>query len=110
MNSAGDSNKKYPMKEGLLLSCLQLLCNLGVDALSKLFHAHGSLLATTLLTHRNEALGTLLLTYDDHVRHTLQLVVTNLAANLLVTVIYQSTNTLLVEVLAYLLSIVVELL
>ena len=38
MNSAGDSNKKYPMKEGLLLSCLQLLCNLGVDALSKLFH------------------------------------------------------------------------
>ena len=59
MNSAGDSNKKYPMKEGLLLSSLQLLCNLGVDALSKLFHAHGSLLATTLLTHRNEALGTL---------------------------------------------------
>ena len=96
MNSAGDSNKKYPMKEGLLLSSLQLLCNLGVDALSKLFHAHGSLLATTLLTHRNEALGTLLLTDDDHVRHTLQLVVTNLAANLLVTVIYQSTNTLLV--------------
>ena len=70
MNSAGDSNKKYPMKEGLLLSSLQLLCNLGVDALSKLFHAHGSLLATTLLTHGNEALSTLLLTYDNHVRHT----------------------------------------
>ena len=60
MKSVGDS--KY-QSAGLLLSCLQLLCNLGVDALSKLFHAHGSLLATTLLTHGNEALGTLLLTY-----------------------------------------------
>ena len=98
------------MKEGLLFCCLQLLCNLGIDALSKLFHAHGSLLATTLLTHGNEALGTLLLTYDDHVRYSLQLVVANLAANLLVTIIYQGTYTLLVEVLTNLLSIIVELL
>ena len=87
-----------------------MLCNLGIDALSELFHAHGSLFATTLLTHRYQALGTLLLTNDDHVRNTLQLVVTNLAANLLVTVINQSTYTLLVKILTYLLSIVVELL
>ena len=46
----------------LILSKLQLLCNLVADALCKLFLSHGSLLATTLLTHRNEALGTLLLT------------------------------------------------
>ena len=32
----------------LLFSGLQLLCNLGIDALSELFHAHGSLFATTL--------------------------------------------------------------
>lgn len=74
----------------LLFSGLQLLCNLGIDALSELFHAHGSLFATTLLTHRYQALGTLLLTNDNHVRNTLQLVVTNLAANLLVTVINES--------------------
>ena len=98
------------MKEGLFLSCLQLLCNLGIDALSELFHAHGSLFATTLLTHRYQALGTLLLTNDNHVRNTLQLVVANLAANLLVTVFIQGTNSLVVELLTYLLSIVVELL
>ena len=107
MKSVGDS--KY-QSAGLLLCCLQLLCYLSIDALSKLFHAHGSLLTTTLFTHRNETLGTFLFTYNNHVRNTLQLVITNLATNLLVTIINQSTNTLLVKILAYLLSIVVELL
>ena len=97
MNSAGDSNKKYPMKEGLLLSCLQLLCNLGVDALSKLFHAHGSLLATTLLTHRDKTLGSLFLANYNHVRNTLELVVANLAADLLVAVVDECTYASLVE-------------
>ena len=68
------------------------------------------MLATTLLTHRDESFCLLLLTHDDHIWNALQLVITNLAANLLVAVVERCTHALLLKVGSDLLSIVVVLL
>ena len=94
----------------LSVDLFELLSNLVLDALCKLSHWHGSLLATTLLTHAHELVGSLFLAYDDHVRHTFELVVADFTADLLVAVVDVSAHVLRIEVALDLLGVVVLLL
>lgn len=86
---------------------LRLLSHLGIHLVDELLDGHGSLFATTLLTHRDEALGSFLLAYDDHVGDALQLVVANLTAELLVAVVDIGAHALLGELAEYALCVVI---
>lgn len=46
---------KFMFRACLALHSLQFVGNFVLDALNKVFHLHGRLLATTLLTHRHES-------------------------------------------------------
>ena len=92
------------------LEIFRHLSNLGIDVVDELLDGHDGLLAPTLWTDGNGAIGSFLLAYDNHVGDTLELVVANLTTELLVAKIDGGTNASGSKLLANLLGIVVVLL